>query len=96
MIYLSGPTHKIILLEPGNLEAIKTGDLETTQDDSVLIGYTPDVVYTQQLLVELFSKDNKAAIEDIEKIVKESITRPEVKERPYHKPFIVDRKIGEA
>ena len=88
MIYLNGSV-KVIILEPGNVESIKNGMMESAQDGSTLIGYTPDVSYTSDELVKLIQSkpDGRVSIEEIQKIIKNSIERKEVKQRPYHPPL---------
>lgn len=74
MIYLKSAdgTVKIVVLESANIEAIKAGRPAKTADGSVLIAWTPDVVW---LADKLMDSDGDAA--EIGRLIDEAARRPE-------------------
>ncbi len=80
MIYLKSAdgTVKIVVLESANIEAIKAGRPAKTADGSVLIAWTPDVVW---LADKLMDSDGDAA--EIGRLIDEAARRPE---RPGPRP----------
>jgi hypothetical protein len=73
--------HKLIILEPGNIEAIQAGRLAVTNDQSVSVAYAPDHVWLQR---EILKIGEKLQPEDFAKLLKEGLERPPVTDRPYH------------
>jgi hypothetical protein len=82
MIYLkSSEGVHIVILEPGNIDAMKTGGAEKTPNGQVWVAYTPDVVWLGEQIMANMDKLNP---ETIARLIEESQRRPEVRERPYH------------
>lgn len=74
--------HKLIILEPGNIEHIRAGGLALTSDRSVSVAYAPDHVWLQEEILKLGA--GKLTPEDLTRLLKEGLSRPEVIARPYH------------
>jgi hypothetical protein len=74
--------HKLIILEPGNIEAIQAGRLAVTNDHSVSVAYAPDHVWLQQEMLKIGG--DKLRPEDMTRLLKEGLERPPVTDRPYH------------
>jgi hypothetical protein len=85
LIYLkSSDGQHIVILEPGNLEALKAGRFERAGDGAVLVGYTPDAVWLGE---QIFANIDALDPATLQRLITESQKRPEVKERPYHPTF---------
>lgn len=81
MIYLSGDGIKIIVLESANLDEIRKGRPAKTPDGSVLIAWTPDMVWLADNLMDC---DGDAV--KIGQLIDEASKRPERPgPRPKHK-----------
>jgi len=96
LIYLAGKSGQhVIILEPANLDKLRAGGFVKTPDDekSVIIGFAPDIVWTgEQIKVAFDESDNSFAVADLERILREGLSRPEVKERPYHHSEMISKK----
>lgn len=74
---------RIVVLETANLEEIKKGRLAKTPDGSVLISWTPGMVWLADQLMSLPSGDAEA----VGRLIDEASRRPEKPgPRPKHKP----------
>lgn len=82
MIYLEMNGHKLIILEPGNIESIRSGGLALTHDRSVSIAYAPDHVWLQREILKIGG--DRLQPEDLTELLKAGLKRPEVINRPYH------------
>lgn len=84
MIYLeTSGGHKIIILEPGNLERLRGGEPIQTPDRTVMIGFTPDIVWVSDQL-----RANKGHLSGavIGALLEEASKRPEATPG-YETPF---------
>lgn len=81
MIYMTSDKGvKIIVLEAGNIEQMKAGKPAKSPDGSVLIAYTPDMVWLADRLMD--SGGDAAAIAAL---IDESCKRPQQPaNRPHH------------
>lgn len=84
MIHLKAGGQRVIILEPGNIERIKKGEPAKSYDNSVLIAYTPDQEWLETKLIENM---DELSPEKLDELLKESLTRPEVKQRPFKPPL---------
>jgi hypothetical protein len=82
VIYLVMNGHKVIILEPGNIEAIQAGRLALTTDHSVSVAYAPDHVWLQQEMLKIGGDKLQPA--DVTRLLKEGLGRLPVTTRPYH------------
>jgi hypothetical protein len=92
MIYMTGNDITIIVLETGNLQAMKDGRPAKTPDGKVLIAWTPDPVWLADKLA-----DSGGDGPTIAKLIDEASKRPQKPvNRPYHgyhqKDFREDKK----
>lgn len=91
MIYLKTTEGQhIVVLEPGNLIDLKAGEVIVSPHKDIMIAYTPDILFFSkkiQRVVEdqdLTSNEDLGFAEKFDAIHKESLSRTEVVERPYH------------
>lgn len=83
MIYMKSADGevRIVILESANLDAIRAGKPAKTPDGSVLICWTPDMVWLADKLA-----DSKGDAEVIANLIDEASKRPQAATpRPYHK-----------
>jgi hypothetical protein len=80
MIYMTAGDVKIIVLETANLEEIKKGRPAKTPDGSVLIAWTPDMVWLADKIMDT-GGDGAA----IGRLIDEAAKRPQKPSRPHHK-----------
>jgi hypothetical protein len=91
MIYLRIGKQHVVILEPENLERVKTKPC-ITPNASVMICYTPDALWLgDQIVVSM----DEMTPDKLDSLIKESQDRPEVRNRPYHPPLDVKDR-GEA
>ncbi len=83
MIYLKVKNNHVLVLEPGNIEELRDGGMVRSPNGEVGIIYTPDLVWFKEQQPNL--QFGQLDIDLFDKIHKESLKRPEVKDRPYHK-----------
>jgi len=84
MIFIRiGPT-RIAVLEPANIVDLKAGEVIYSVDKSVVIAYTPDVLFMEQELKKIVDVDSTLSPADFDKVHKASMLRPERIQRPYH------------
>lgn len=82
MIYLKSPDGnlKIVVLESANLEALKQGKPAKSPDGTVLIAWTPDLVWLADKIL-----DTNGDAQAIGKLIDEASKRPEKPgPRPHH------------
>lgn len=72
---------KIIILETANIEEIKKGRPAVVHDQSVIIAWTPDLVW---LADKIMDADGDAM--QIGRLVDEAAKRPQQPPRPHHEP----------
>jgi hypothetical protein len=94
MIYLVMNGKKLIILEPGNVEHIRGGGIATTSDKSTAIAYAPDHVWLQEQVMKIGG--DKITPDDLVRLLKEGLSRPEVIERPFHPTWDAAKKGGTA
>lgn len=95
MIYVEMNGHKLIILEPGNIEAIQEGRLALTSDHSVSIAYAPDIPWLQEEILKI--EGDKLKPEDMARLLREGLNRPKVIKRPYHPTWdAATTKVGNA
>lgn len=80
MIYLNnaGGQH-FVILEPGNLDALKAGKFARTPNNAVIMAYTPDLEWLQEQLIGRVDSLNP---EVLEHLLEEGKSRPEKRDRP--------------
>jgi hypothetical protein len=95
VIYLSTGDQHVVILEPGNIEAIKAGGMDITSNKAVLVAYTPDAVWLGEQITANFDNLSPATLV---RLIRESQARPEVNERPHHPKFYLqrDKKVSDA
>jgi hypothetical protein len=96
VIYLrTGNNQHVVILEPGNLEAIKGGAKASTPNHAVFVAYTPDAVWLGEQITANFDDLTPAVLD---RLIKESQARSEVHERPYHPRLDLDsrKKVADA
>jgi len=84
MIYLTVGEKKIIVIEPGNMKALKEGTMVTSPEKDVAILYTPDIEWFGEKLRKIIHSDRSFDPEAFDRVHKESLKRAEVVDRPYH------------
>jgi hypothetical protein len=100
VIYMQGKNGQhIIILEPSNLDQLKTGRVVHTPDNDkcTLLMYSPDIVWTGTQIKKAFHMaDGSIDVEELQRIVDESQSRPEIRERPYHHTELISgRREGQ-
>jgi len=85
MIYLKIKGTHFIVLEPGNIDKLKEGGLVRTPSGDVGIIYTPDIMWFREQQPKL--QFGEMDIDEFDRIHKESLKRPEVRDNAYHKPI---------
>lgn len=88
MLYLQIGSKRVIILEPSNLDHLKDGGSVITPDKQILLVYTPDSKWLAEHMKDAMPAGHLDP-EAFERIRKESLKRPEVKERPYHETEMV-------
>lgn len=85
MLYMqtSDGALKIIVLETANLEELKKGRPAKTADQSVLIAWTPDIVWLADKIL-----DSGGDAKLIGELIDQAAKRPEKPARPHHKPHL--------
>lgn len=85
MLYMTSADGKlrIVVLETANIEEIKKGHPAKTPDGSVLIAWTPDVVWLADKIADTGGDARK-----IGTLIDEAAKRPQKGERPYHEPHV--------
>jgi hypothetical protein len=87
MLYLTGDSIKLIILETANLDELRKGRPAFTPDKSVMIAWTPDPVWLADKIMETGNDALKIAA-----LIEESTKRPQREPRPYHKPHVTELK----
>jgi hypothetical protein len=82
----------IVILEPENLEALKTGQFAVSPNKAVMIAYTPDAEWLQD---QLITHVHDLTPESLDYMIKKSQQRPEKRGRAHHPPIevIKDGKV---
>lgn len=83
MLYLQDDVTKIIVLETQNLEQLKQGRPLKTQDGTVVLAWTPDIVWLADKICDT-GGDGAA----IGRLIEEAAKRPEKGPRPHHPPHL--------
>lgn len=92
MIYLVMNDRKLIILEPGNLEHVRAGGIATTPDQSIAVAFAPDIPWLQEQVMKIGG--DKLTPDDVVRLLKEGLDRPEVVERPFHPTWDAAKKGG--
>jgi len=82
----------IVVLEPENMEALKSGLFAKTPNKSVLIAYTPDSAWLGE---QIMMNADKLDPETLERLILESQRRPEKRGRAQH-PMLEVIKDGKV
>jgi hypothetical protein len=77
----------LYILEPSNLDKLKNGEpIQLSNGD--LIAYSPDPEWVMDRVIAEFGKMNPAKLDNV---LKESLKRPEVRDRPHHSPIYLNQ-----
>ena len=83
MIYLKTTSGQhFIVLEPANIEQLKSGIPLHTPTHEILLAYSPDIIWTSEQIKKAL-EGRTLDVAALEAILEEGLSRPEIKERAY-------------
>ena len=90
MIRLISNGKMLYIIEPGNIDKLVSGN-PMILDNGAAVIYTPDINWVAE---QILSSPERVTPDKLSKIIDESLTRPPVRDRPYHPPLFV-RSLSE-